>query len=180
MNYYKTKEAVEYTNRSKSTIKRLLKDLLNKYSLDIDSPIEAIQSRTEDIKKIINGNVYYWELSQDVLDTIRTYPNEINTDLVNISEEDVDVVQENEEPIQRKYEVVQEDDEEIQKEGSEDIQEAPEDIPESIQEKEPTLTKVLLDQIESQKKIINDLNERLKESNYNTNILTKQLTSGRD
>lgn len=162
MNYYKTKSAIEYTNTSRSTIRRLLLNTLNIYSLLVDSPIDTITSRTDDIRKVQRGKTYDWEYSQELLDTIKTYPSPIETELVNIPEEEV-------EPVREEVEQV-----------VEEVVDIPEEEPEEIEQvkETPMLTSVLLDQIKSQNKIINDLNERLKESNYNTNVLTKQLTGG--
>ena len=70
MDYFKTKEAMAYANISKSSVKRLLKDTLNRFSLDVDSPIEAIKSRTDDIRKIvISDKMFYWEFSEELLNT---------------------------------------------------------------------------------------------------------------
>lgn len=71
MDYLGTKEAGQYANLSKSTLKRYLKDILNKYGLTYEDTPELIQEKASEIKKVEKGGSFYWEYSVDYLNTIR-------------------------------------------------------------------------------------------------------------
>jgi len=71
MNYLKVAQSCKYANLSKSTLKRILKDLILNYALTPDDTPEAIQEKTNEVRKVVRGNLFHWEYSIELLDKIK-------------------------------------------------------------------------------------------------------------
>lgn len=71
MDYLKVAQSCEYANLSKSTLKRTLKDILQRYALTPDDTPELIQEKTNEVRKVERGDLYHWEYSIELLNKIK-------------------------------------------------------------------------------------------------------------
>ena len=181
MEYIGNKEALNYCGISKSGLKTILKKYLDDLALNVNSTIEEVAEKTDQIKKVKRSDkIYLWLYSKEFLEPFKSkkkakLKNSLEKKLkmklrAKINKEE-EVLEPEPEP-----EPEQIGDEYTEPYESEPIMELPKQD-NKIDDKTSELFSVLLAQIEKKDKQIDSLIERMRESNLNLNSAVRKLTA---